>query len=218
MRSVCIVQARIGSKRLPSKVLLPLNGHTVIGEVLTRCKRIPGIDEVVCAVPPDAPLIQEAGKYCRVIVGKEHDVLGRYCQAASQSDADIIMRITADCPLISPELCGEVLAKFKREGADYASNIEPRTFPKGLDCEVFSRGLLNLAYCEDDDREHVTTWMRMAPAWTGVRRVNVASPWPLDGRLTLDTWDDYAVICAAFGHEVDPEIKFRRAFPFGIVA
>ena len=203
MRSVCIVQARMGSTRLPGKVLLPLNKHTVIGEVLTRCKRIPGIDEVVCAIPADASLFQEAAKYCSVIVGKEYDVLGRYCLAASKHDADIVMRITGDCPLISPELCGEVLAKFKREGADYASNIEPRTFPKGLDCEVFSRNALFFAYEEDDDREHVTTWMRRAK----IKRVNVASPWPMDGRLTLDTWDDYAVICAAFGHETPKHLQ-----------
>jgi spore coat polysaccharide biosynthesis protein SpsF len=207
-RAVCIVQARTGSKRLPGKVLLPLNGHTVIGEVLTRCKRIPSVDEVVCAIPADAPLLQEAAKYCSVFVGSEHDVLRRYAEAASKHDADIVMRITGDCPLISPELCGEVLAKFKREGADYASNIEPRTFPKGLDCEVFSRNLLFLANDEDHEREHVTTWMRNAQPWTGVKRVYVASPWPMDGRLTLDTEDDYRTICAAFGHE--PYDTYKR--------
>ncbi len=196
-RAVCIVQARLGSTRLPGKVLLPLNGRTVIGEVLMRCKRIPGIDEVICAIPTnDALLLQEAEKYCKVVCGPEHDVLKRYCQAATKTDADIIMRITGDCPLISPELCGEVLAKFKREGADYASNIEPRTFPRGLDCEVFSKAALDFAYDEDDDREHVTTWMRRAD----IKRVNVASPWPIDGRLTLDNWADYLVIRAAFGH------------------
>src|SRR5262245_4153458 len=98
MKTVCIVQARMGSKRLPGKVLLPLNGHTVIGEVLTRCKKIPGVDEVVCAIPggmmahedmPD-PLWQEASKYGPVFFGSEHDVLRRYHGAAVEHGADII--------------------------------------------------------------------------------------------------------------------------------
>jgi spore coat polysaccharide biosynthesis protein SpsF len=212
MKSVCIVQARLGSTRLPGKVLLPLNGHTVIGEVLTRCKRIPGVDEVVCAIPSrEFKLADECLKFVSVMYGSESDVLERYCEAAESCGADIIMRITGDCPLISPELCGEVLATFKREGADYASNIEPRTFPKGLDCEVFSRNLLFLANDEDHEREHVTTWMRSARPWTGVKRVNVASPWPIDGRMTLDTMDDYKTICAAFGHEPYDTYKRLRA-------
>jgi spore coat polysaccharide biosynthesis protein SpsF len=197
MKTVCIVQARMGSTRLPGKVLLPLNGHTVIGEVLTRCKKIAGVDEVVCAIPADAALLAEAARYCAVIVGPEHDVLARYMRAAEKHGAGIVMRVTGDCPLISSELCSEVLAKLKKHRADYASNIEPRTFPQGMDCEVFTWDQLNLAHHLSKEREHVTTWMRDNPC---TKRVNVESPWKLDGRLTLDTEDDYKVICAAFGH------------------
>lgn len=201
MKAICIVQARMNSSRLPGKVLLPLNGHTVIGEVLTRCKKIKGIDEVVCAVPYGVhdKLTKEAGKFATVIHGPEDDVLDRYYIAALKTRADIIMRITADCPLISPELCGAVLQKLIDEKADYASNIEPRTFPKGMDCEVFTHGALLDAcmYSDQDDCEHVTPWMRRS----AMKRVNVASPWPIEGRLTLDTEDDYRVICAAFGHK-----------------
>jgi spore coat polysaccharide biosynthesis protein SpsF len=198
MKVVCIVQARVGSSRLPGKVLLPLNGHTVIGEVLTRCGRIAGVDEVVCAVPRgDANLIEEASKYATVYEGSEHDVLARYVGAALEHDADIVMRITGDCPLISPALCGSILGAL--EDADYCSNVCPRTFPKGFDCEVFTTSLLLEAHANatGEDREHVTPWMQQHAA----NKVNYLSPWQLDGRLTLDTEDDYKVICAAFGHE-----------------
>lgn len=166
--------------------------------MLTRCRRISGVDEVVCAIP-DTPENSQLGRvakgYGPVFRGSELDVLQRYWRCAVLFEADIIMRITGDCPLISPQLCGAVLAQLINQNADYASNIEPRTFPKGLDCEVFTIGAL--AVKEDPD-EHVTTWMRNSRI---VNRVNVSSPWPIDGRLCLDTEDDYKVICAAFGHE-----------------
>ena len=133
-----------------------------------------------------------------MIRGPEHDVLLRYMLAATELEADVVMRITADCPLLSPELCGAVLRKLQDENADYASNIDPRTFPQGMDCEVFTRQLLDRAeeLANDDEREHVTTWMRGAD----IRRTNVSSPWKIEGRLTLDTIDDYRTICAYFGH------------------
>jgi spore coat polysaccharide biosynthesis protein SpsF len=195
---VCIVQARMGSKRLPGKVLLPLNGHTVVGETLTRCKQIRGIDRVICAIPDtqeNDKLELETEKYCKVVRGPEHDVLTRYFRAAPE-DATHVMRITSDCPLISPELCGAVLQKLIDFDADYASNVDPRTFPQGMDCEVFTIATLHHAHYHagPHEREHVTTWMRSA----NIGRVNVSSPWRLEGRLTLDTWDDYQTIRASF--------------------
>lgn len=197
MKNICVVQARMGSTRLPGKVLLPLNGHTVIGEVLERCRKIPGIDQVITVIPDSDEniiLMLVAHQYGHVLRGSENDVLSRYMVAANCYEPETIMRITGDCPLISPELCGAVLQKLIDEKADYASNIEPRTFPKGMDCEVFTFETLKRAYKESDEREHVTTWMRRAD----IKRVNVASPWKLDGRLTLDNQDDYQVIRAAF--------------------
>lgn len=128
--------------------------------------------------------------------------------AAELHNADLVMRITGDCPLISPELCGAVLQKLKDETADYASNIDPRTFPQGMDCEVFTMELLKWAAATSshpEDREHVTPMMRRPSEY--IKRVNVASPWRMDGRLTLDTEDDYRVICAAFGHEAYHDLR-----------
>ena len=210
MRTVCIVQARLGSKRLPGKVTLPLNGHTVIGEVLTRCKRIPGVDEVVCAIPlGESELRQEAEKYCRVSCGPEDDVLRRYAIAAEVFEADIVMRITGDCPLISPELCGAVLRGLMRTGASYASNIDPRTFPRGLDCEVFTREMLEKATSEATDlydREHVTPWMQRRSR-SECRRISVQNKWPIEGRLCIDTEDDYKVIKAHFDNESKASLR-----------
>lgn len=192
----------MGSQRLPGKVLLPLNGHMVIGEVLSRCRKIPGIDDVVCAIPATSDneiLAQVAIGYAHVHRGSEHDVLARYHSAALEHGADIVMRVTGDCPLISPELCGAVLDKLMFAEAEYASNIEPRTFPQGMDCEVFTMNTLTAAHslAEPDEREHVTTWMRRAE----IDRVHVTSKWSIEGRLTLDTEDDYKTICAYFGHK-----------------
>ena len=185
----------MGSTRLPGKVLLPLNGHTVIREVITRCQKIPGIDEV-CVATPDHKIADTIDGLCHVVFGPEHDVLKRYVIAAVMTNASIVMRITADCPLLSPQLCGAVLDHLG--DADYCSNVHPRTFPQGMDCEVFTREILKRAHREalPTDREHVTTWMLRSP----IKRSNLASPWKLDGRLTLDTEDDYRTICAAFGH------------------
>lgn len=189
----------MGSTRLPGKVLLPLNNHTVIGEVLTRCKRIPGVDEVVCVIPiGDLELYREAGKYVhtRMGPGDENDVLSRYYYAAYARRADIIVRVTGDCPLISPELCGVVVAALKSSTADYASNVHPRSVPKGLDCEAFTFDALRYAQrdAEPHEREHVTTWMRR---WPYIKKVTVDN-------FSLDTEDDYRTILAAFGERIQP--------------
>lgn len=200
MKSICVIQARLGSSRLPGKVLLPLNGRTVIAEVIMRCCKI-DTDDVVVAIPEgDEPLQREAGKYVDCFTGPEHDVLRRYVMASE--GYDIIMRVTADCPLLSPRLCNSVLSALGEN--DYASNIPidgPRTFPQGYDCEVFTRTTLLRADKEavgEYEREHVTPFMRSGP----FKCVTVNSPWPLEGRMTLDTQEDYQTIKAYFDGQI----------------
>ena len=171
MVTACIIQARLGSTRLPAKVLLPLpTGRTVLEEVLWRCKQIPGVDVVVAAIPDTAEnnvvaqfAVRQLGapaeastaekikaieKGC-IVRGSEHDVLARYEFAARAVNADVIMRITADCPLLDPATCGEVLKLHQEQGADYTSNCWPsRRFPHGWDCEVFTRATLLKAHTE----------------------------------------------------------------------
>jgi spore coat polysaccharide biosynthesis protein SpsF len=199
-----IVQARMTSTRLPGKVLMPLAGKTVLWHVLTRCKAIPGADVVCCAVPdtPEStPLLQEALSAGAVISkGPEFDVLRRYRDAAQQLGADVVMRVTSDCPVVDPAVCGKVLATRLLDEADYACNNMPRSWPHGLDCEAFTAAALVQADREATDhfdREHVTPWLRRAGH---LRRANVPGPGGAfaDRRWTLDFPEDYAFFVALF--------------------
>jgi spore coat polysaccharide biosynthesis protein SpsF len=196
MTSGVIVQARMGSTRLPGKVLMPLAGRSVLAWVLERCRAIPGIDGVCCAIPEgvaDDDVALEA-RCCGVPVfrGTQHDVLYRYYRAAKAFGFDTVMRITSDCPLIDPWLCGEVLALQADPNVDYACNNLPPSWPHGLDCEAMSFAWLARAVREaeaPDDREHVTPFIRRHPA---ARRRNRSKPGPSahHHRWTLDTRRD----------------------------
>ena len=198
------MQARTGSTRLPGKVMMPLAGHTVLEEVLCRCRAMPGIDVVVCAIPEgprdDALIALAEGSGAVVVRGSESEVLDRYAKAAETVGANIVMRITSDCPLIDPEICGSVLRLRASEAADYASNVLEPSYPKGLDCEVFTATALAEAAAkasEVPDREHVTPWLIRAPH---LKRVNLHSGDPRLARMrwTLDYPEDLAFVRAVF--------------------
>lgn len=203
---VVIVQARMGSTRLPGKVLRDLDGIPVLGHVLKRAAAIPGIDKVCCAIPvgaDNAPLVEVASRFGAIVArGPESDVLERYCIAARTCEASIVMRITSDCPLLDPEVSGMVLADLAASGADYVSNVDPRSWPRGLDTEAMTRSALErmaAATTDPYDREHVTPWLRKTP---GIVRRNVALPdaryagW----RWTLDYEEDLAFTRAVLAH------------------
>ena len=235
MTTACIVQARLKSTRLPGKAQLVLpTMNSVLNQTLVNCRFIPGVDVVVAAIaddeasdvvfgatlgfleavkrerfPPGFPEIAPV----KVWRGSETDVLDRHIQAARSVGADTIMRVTSDCPLIEPEVCGLVLERYRQGDVDYCTNAMPRTWPHGLDCEVFSYELLCRAAEADEaawpgNKEGVDVWMQGAP---DVRRANVAAPGPNASHLrwTLDTIEDYVVICreilrrASVGHH-DP--------------
>jgi spore coat polysaccharide biosynthesis protein SpsF (cytidylyltransferase family) len=167
MTTAVIIQARMGSSRLRGKVLEDLAGQTVLAHVIERARRIPGVDVVCCAVPDEAgsdPVAAEALKQgARVHRGSEHDVLSRYEGAARACDASTVIRITSDCPLIDPVASGRVLSHLTASKADYCSNLEPRSWPKGLDTEAFTAAVLHRAAAtatEAVEREHVTPWIR----------------------------------------------------------
>jgi spore coat polysaccharide biosynthesis protein SpsF len=193
---VAIVQARMGSSRLPGKILRDLNGRLVLAHVLTRARAVPGIDQVCCAIPDDPAndvVATIAAKLGAVICrGPEADVLKRYLTAARATNAQVVMRVTSDCPLLDPVVSSQVLDDFLTGGADYVSNVDPPSWPKGLDTEVFSRDALELAAdraTDAYDREHVTPWLQRAP---GVVRRNVALAGGDFGkwRWTLDYEED----------------------------
>jgi spore coat polysaccharide biosynthesis protein SpsF (cytidylyltransferase family) len=190
--NVVIVQARIGSQRLPGKVLRDLSGVTVLAHVIARAQAIAGVDLVCCAIPEDHSNDALADAAIRlgaeVSRGPELDVLTRYLIAARSTAADTVMRVTSDCPLLDPVVSGAVLREFLAGDADYVSNLEPRSWPKGLDTEVFSaRALERAAEAAQAgyDREHVTPWIRRAPELSR-RNVRLETGDCADWRWTLD--------------------------------
>lgn len=189
-----IIQARTGSSRLPGKVMMDLCGSPVLHHVVKRAAAIPGIEAVCCAIP-DQPQDDELARIAeamgaQVVRGPEQDVLGRYLAAARALQAEAVIRITSDCPLLDPVVSGKVLAAL--DGADYASNLDPRSWPKGLDTEAFTREALERAARDATapyDREHVTPYLRREP---GFKRNNVALAdlSAADWRWTLDYAED----------------------------
>lgn len=203
-RTACIIQARVGSTRLPGKVLETLGHAPVLEHVLRRCQAIPGVDEVVCATVegPDgdavAALAQALG--ATVYRGSEKDVLARYHGAAHAVNADIVLRVTSDCPLIDPEVCAAVLKLRAEAEADYAANNMPPSWPHGLDCEAFTIDTLDEAIATAtaaEDHEHVTPWIRRNRAYN---RINLPGPGgELTGlRWTLDYPEDLAFLRALY--------------------
>jgi spore coat polysaccharide biosynthesis protein SpsF (cytidylyltransferase family) len=204
-RTIAIIQARIGSTRLPGKSLMDLCGEPVLSHVLRRCQAIPGVDGVCCATttnPRDdavAELTTALG--ARPFRGSEDNVLARYRDVAVAMEADIVLRVTGDCPLIDPGVCGRVLALRAEHDADFATNNMPPSWPHGLDCEAFTAALLRRAADEatsPDDREHVTPWMRRRDA---IRKVNLRSEQKdiAHHRWTLDYPEDLEFLRALIG-------------------
>lgn len=199
MNTLAIVQARMGSTRLPNKVMRPLQGVPMIELLLRRLARSRRVSRIVVATsvdPRNRPLIEHVqGLGYATFAGSENDVLDRFYQTAKPWQPDVVVRVTGDCPLIDPALVDEVIALFERSGVEYCSNIEPPTFPDGLDTEVFSFAALERAAREATkpfDREHVTPFLRASPT---VRRANHTQPRDCSNRRwTVDEAADFTVI------------------------
>ena len=136
-----IIQARMSSTRLPNKIMLNLVEKPVLWHVIERCKKAK-VDEVIIATSKNKEnnVIEEFCKQYEVSYfrGSENDVLKRYYDTAKKFNLDIIIRITSDCPLISPEIIDNLINEFNYGKADYISNVSNRSYPRGLDVEIFS--------------------------------------------------------------------------------
>ncbi len=166
MRSTAIIQARMGSTRLPGKVLKSIAGRSMLARVCRRVCRAAMIDEVVVATttePADQAIADECNRLgVACFRGSENDVLDRYRHAAKRHGADAVVRITADCPLIDPDVVDRVVRCFLATRPDYASNTLKRTWPCGLDTEVLSTEALDRAHreaTEPYERVHVTPYL-----------------------------------------------------------
>lgn len=212
MKVVAIVQARMGSSRLPGKVMKPIVDKPVIELLLTRLDLSTEIDQIVVATSLDPKNIElknhvtSLGFDCHM--GSEDDVLGRVYDAAKSFHADIVIRITGDCPFVDPGLVDLIVREFKSSSADYVSNINPPTYPDGLDVEVFAFSALEKAQKEattDFDKEHVTPFIRSSDLF---KISNVEFERDLSAlRWTLDEPADFVVIDRVFNY-FKPDIHF----------
>ncbi|WP_370298708.1 aminotransferase class III-fold pyridoxal phosphate-dependent enzyme [Pontibacterium sp.] len=212
MKVVAIVQARMGSTRLPEKVMKPVQGKPLIELLLTRLSQTNQVDQIVVATSfndDNQALIKhvESLGYC-CLQGSEEDVLERYYQAASQVNADVVVRITGDCPLVDAALVDQMVKQFKKLHVDYLSNIDPATYPDGLDIEVFTFKALEKAAQEavlPVEREHVTPYIRQS---SDFKRASIQHDKDLSSlRWTVDEADDLKVIRKVFDH-FSPSLQF----------
>jgi spore coat polysaccharide biosynthesis protein SpsF len=209
--TVAIIQARMTSTRLPGKVMADLGSQPLLGHMLARVRRAGSLDAVWVATtvnPTDDPI----AAFCkssgtRVFRGDEADVLGRFAGAAAAARADVIVRLTADCPMTDPALIDEAVERRAAGGFDYLSNAGERTYPDGLDIEVFTRAALDEAHRDAHmpfHREHVTPYMRTgmySEIPTGTFTVgSVEAPADFSHlRWTVDTADDLERVRAIVG-------------------
>ncbi len=198
MSSVCVViQARLGSERLPDKILADIAGKPMIQHVLERAREIRGVADVVMAVPNAATkqAIEALGLGVRVVQPSvpANDVLGRYAAVACQFPShDVFVRVTGDCPMLDPDLASDVLAEFFSGGHTYWSNLKDG-YVDGTDVEVFTRDRLLEADREaktPEEREHVTLWMRGG---------EIVTPDPV--KLSVDTEEDLERVRAVLAKE-----------------
>lgn len=203
MTTVAIIQARMGSTRLPGKVMRPVAGKVMIEVLLERLSRSVKVEAIVLATSvstenDDLCSHVEALGY-PVYRGAEDDVLDRYYHAAVAQRANTVVRITGDCPLIDPVLVDDVIRQHELEDNDYTSNISPPTFPDGLDVEVLRFTALETAWqntVEPAEREHVTPYIRHSPQF---RRGNLAATSDYSAnRWTVDEPEDYELISKIF--------------------
>jgi spore coat polysaccharide biosynthesis protein SpsF len=204
LKVVAIVQARMGSTRLPGKVLMDIAGKSMLARVVERLRLASTINEVLVATtdsPRDDDIVKEC-KACSVPVfrGDENDVLDRYFRAAQLSGAKIVVRVTSDCPLIDPEVTNKTVTAFLDASPDYAANTLTRTYPRGLDTEVMSFGVLSKAWQlarARYEREHVTPYIYEHPAEFKLLPVTGDADFSAH-RWTVDTPEDLEFVRAIY--------------------
>jgi len=212
-KTVGIVQARLGSTRLPGKVLTDIHGQPMLWRVLQRVQAAETIEKVIVATTTKAE-DEAILTFCReyevgCFRGSEEDVLDRYYQAAHELGADVIVRITSDCPLIDPGIVDRTVRAFLREQPDYASNAVVRTYPRGLDTEAMTFAALERAWQEAKQsyqRVHVTPYLYENPERFRILSLIGEKDYS-DYRWTVDTREDLEFVRAVYarlGDELFP--------------
>ncbi|HMF39921.1 MAG TPA: glycosyltransferase family protein [Polyangia bacterium] len=221
LKVVAVIQARMGSTRLPGKVLLPLHGRPLLERMITRVRQAKTLDEVVVATTRsalDSSIVKLAAALgVRCVIGHPDDLIDRHRQAARETEADAVVKIPSDCPLIDPAIIDQTVAFFRADHPrhDYVSNLHPATWPDGNDVEVMGRDALETAWREAKrpyEREHTTPFIWDQPdrfsvgnvVWSGGRDLSASH------RIVLDFPEDYAVISALY--EALAQVDDARAF------
>lgn len=206
MKTAAIIEARMTSTRLPGKVLLPVLGRPLLGHLVERLQRAGTLDQVIIATTTNATddpveaLARELG--CGWFRGSEEDVLDRVLRAAHAHEVGLIVEVTGDCPLMDPAIVDTLVKTFRDGGWDYVSNVIERTYPRGMDAQVFPTAVLDeVAGLTSDpvDHEHVSLYIYNHPERFALK--NVASGLPPeyhDLRLTVDTKEDFELIRIIF--------------------
>ncbi|USK69968.1 glycosyltransferase family protein [Peribacillus asahii] len=201
MKIIGIIQARMGSTRLPGKVLKRVNGIPLLQYQIERMKKSNLINGLVIATTEqdlEEPILELCEKMnISAFRGSEKDVLDRYCGAAQKYNADVIVRMTSDCPIIDPNIIDQVIQYYLDHSYDYVSNTQIRTFPRGMDTEVFSRKLLEKAQMnaqKEYEREHVTPYFYMNPDKYSIGQFVNRGQDVSHYRLTVDTEEDLKLI------------------------
>jgi spore coat polysaccharide biosynthesis protein SpsF len=204
VKTLAIVQARMGSSRLPGKVLMYLAGETVLARVVHRLRRSILVDQIVVATStakPDDAVVSECDRIqVQCFRGSEHDVLDRYYRCAETCGATVVVRITADCPIIDAKLVDATIQAFLENPCDYASNALVLTYPRGLDVEVFPLAALGRAWREAGkpyEREHVTPYLYEHPELFRLVSVKADADYS-HYRWTLDTAEDLELLRAIY--------------------
>ncbi len=214
MRVVAIVQARMGSTRLPGKVLKDLGGATMLERIVGRVRRSTSADGILVATtlePSDEAIVVECRRLgVAVFRGSKHDALDRYYKAGQQARADAVLRVTADCPFIDPALLDDLLRSFFDHRPDYASTSLVRTYPRGLDAEVMTFAALSRAWREATlpyQRAHVTPYLYENPSKFTLFSLTGEEDYS-EFRWTVDTVEDLELARAVYAH-------FRNKEDFG---
>jgi spore coat polysaccharide biosynthesis protein SpsF len=215
---VAIIQARMTSTRLPGKILMDLEGRPMLAQQLRRVRRSSMIDKIVVATTSNATddpveeLARAEGVGC--FRGSEHDVLLRFVGAARMAGAAVVVRLTADCPLVDPEVIDSVVRELVGHGCDYASNVIERTWPRGLDVEAMHRDVLERVHrlgISSGAREHVTPFIYSERPDLFLRRSVRQDADHSALRWTVDTPVDLEVVRALYrGLDLG-----RRDVPYG---
>jgi spore coat polysaccharide biosynthesis protein SpsF len=221
MNVVAIIQARCGSSRLPGKVLMDIAGQPMFARVVQRTRQAQTLNETVLATstgPQDEPLVALATKLSvRYFRGSESDVLSRFVGAAQAFDADVVVRLTADCPLLDGAVIDRLVRVFQEsERVDYVSNTLECTYPDGLDVEVIGKAALVRAHLEarlPSEREHVTPYICNHPELFSLR--NVTHNFDLSAyRLTVDEDVDLELVRQIYNNFQEQNFTFVDAIHF----